>query len=108
MPPAPANAVKVTTGSVSQGGNAQVWDISFLNAVNLTVSGQLNQMWIAAAKAGGTTSVGGTSNTIIFRPGTQTAVNVSGSGNTFYLAEGSPIKIEGTGAASSTVKYYKP
>jgi hypothetical protein len=108
MPAAPASAVKISSGAVNQGGSAQDWDISFRDAVNLTVSGQLNKLWISAATSGGTAAISGDSNTIVFRPGTQTAVAVSGRGNIFYLVEGSPIKIEGPGAVSSTVNYYKP
>ena len=109
MPAVPANAVKVSVGaSASQGANDQVMDLSFKAAVGLTISGQFNKVWVAAAAPGGNTTVTGSQNTIVFRPGAESAVNVSGSGNIFYLAQGSPIKIEGTGAAVSTVTYYKP
>jgi hypothetical protein len=109
MPAVPANAVKFSVGaSASQGASDQVMDLSFKAAVGLTISGQFNKVWVAAAAPGGNTTVTGSQNTIVFRPGTETAVNVSGGGNVFYLAEGSPIKIEGTGAAVSTVTYYKP
>jgi hypothetical protein len=45
---------------------------------------------------------------LIFLPGSNATVNVTGTANTFYLVQGSPIKIEGPGAASSRVIYYKP
>jgi hypothetical protein len=108
MPAVPANAVKLSVGAVTQGGNNQAWDMSFRAAVDMTISGQLNKMWVSAVAPAGNTVVTGNQNTIVFRPGTETAVNVSGSGNVFYLVEGSPIKIEGSGAAGSTVTYYKP
>jgi hypothetical protein len=108
MPAVPASALKLSVGAASQGGNNQVWDMSFRAAIDMTVSGQLNKIWMAAATPGGNTIVTGNQNAIVFRPGTETAVNVSGSGNVFYLVEGSPIKIEGSGAAGSTVTYYKP
>ena len=57
---------------------------------------------------GGGATVTGNQNTIVFLPGTDTNVNVSGSGNTFYVVQGSPIKFEGTGTATSTLTYYKP
>lgn len=108
MPPVAANAVRIVTGGIQQGGNTAVWNISFTAAVNLTVSGELNQLWVSATAPGGSATVSGNQNTIVFLPGTVTTVNVTGSANVFYLVEGSPITIEGTGAGQSAVKYYKP
>ncbi len=51
----------------------------------------------------------GASNTLVFKPSASpAAVTVTGSANTFYLPEGSPITLTGPGAAMSTVKYFKP
>lgn len=108
MPAVPAGAVKLSTGGLTQGTNSGVWNITFNAAVNMTVSGQQNQLWAAATVPGGTATVTGNQNTIVFLPGTDTTVNVSGSGNIFYVVQGSPIKFEGTGAAASTITYYKP
>ena len=89
----------------ASGGN---YPMSFNNATNLTVSGDLNKFWLTAAQAGGTVTISGNQNTVVFRPSsTPVSVTVTGSANTFYLPEGSAIKIEGTGAAMSTIKYYK-
>jgi hypothetical protein len=83
--------------------------ISFNGATNLSVSGNLNRFWLSAAQPGGTVTVTGASNTLVFRSSaTPTAVTVTGSANTFFLPEGSSIKLSGDGAAMSTVKYYKP
>lgn len=108
MPAVPAGAVKMSAGGLTQGGSSAVWSITFNAAVNMTVSGQQNQLWAAAAVPGGTATVTGSQNTIVFLPGTDTTVDVSGSGNIFYVVQGSPIKFEGTGAAASTITYYKP
>jgi hypothetical protein len=75
----------------------------------LTATGDLNNFWVSAAQAGGTVTINGASNTVVFKPSSvPTTVTVTGSANTFYLPEGSPIKIEGTGAAMSSIKFYKP
>lgn len=106
MPAVPAGAIKLSTGGLTQGANAGKFNITFNTAVNMTVSGQQNQLWAAAMVPGGTATVTGNQNTIVFLPGTDTIVNVSGSGNIFYAVQGSPIKFEGTGAAASTITYY--
>lgn len=107
MPAVTAGATKYTTGSMNQGTSAQVMDMTFNAAVNMTVTGDLNKIWVDAKATGGTATVSGNQNTIVFRPGVVTTVNVTGSANTFIMAEGSAIKIEGSGAAASTVQYYK-
>ena len=107
MPAVAAGTTKYTVGSMNQGTSAQVMDMTFNAAVNMTVSGDLNKIWVDAKATGGTATVSGNQNTIVFRPGVATTVNVTGSANTFIMAEGSTIKIEGTGAAASTVQYYK-
>lgn len=89
----------------ASGGN---YPFSFTKATSLSVSGDLNKFWLTAAQPGGTVSISGNQNTIVFRPSsTPASVTVTGSANTFYLPEGSAIKIEGAGAAMSTIKYYK-
>lgn len=107
-PAVPANAVSMTAGSFTDGVNAQVVRVSFVAAANLTVTGQLNQLWISAAQPGGTVTVGGDMNTLVFMPGVDATLTVTGKGNTFYLPVGSSITAVGSGAASSTINYYKP
>lgn len=74
----------------------------------MTLSGQLNQIWLSAPQAGGTVTVSGDLNTVVFMPGTDATLTVTGTGNTFYLPVGTPITPAGSGVASSTVKYYNP
>lgn len=107
MPAVAAGATKFSSGSLTQGTSAQVMDMTFNAAVNMTVTGDLNKIWVDAKATGGTATVSGNQNTIVFRPSVTTTVNVTGSANTFIMAEGSAIKIEGAGAAASTVQYYK-
>ena len=107
MPAVAAGTTKFSVGSMNQGTSAQVMDMTFNAAVNMTVSGDLNKIWVDAKATGGTATVSGNQNTIVFRPGVATTVTVTGSANTFIMAEGSTIKIEGSGAAASTVQYYK-
>ncbi|THC42930.1 hypothetical protein C2862_15195 [Massilia sp. Mn16-1_5] len=83
--------------------------IQFNRGTNLTASGNLNSFWLNANEAGGTVLIGGSQNTVVFQPTAIPAtVTVTGSANTFYMPEGSPIKLDGAGAEMSTVKYYKP
>lgn len=83
--------------------------INFVGPTNLTIVGYTNSYWISAAEAGGTISIDGNSNLIVLRASaTPATVSVIGSGNTFYLPEGSPVVLSGSGAAMSSVKYYKP
>lgn len=83
--------------------------IKFRAATALTLNGNLNRAWVSAAEVGGSVTVNGESNVVVLTASaTPTTVTVIGSANTFYLPEGSPIKLEGPGAAMSTVKYYKP
>jgi hypothetical protein len=85
------------------------YPINFKGSTNLEVSGNLNRFWVTAAQPGGEATISGASNTLIFRPSaTPAMVTVTGSANTFFLPEGSAIKLAGAGAAMSTVKYYKP
>lgn len=65
-------------------------------------------MWISAASPGGTANISGNSNTLVFHSNASPTITVTGTGNTFYIPEGSAIKLEGLGAALSTVLYYKP
>ena len=93
---------------MSQGGDGAIWNVTSTGMVKLTITGNNNKMWVLAAQAGGTAVVNGNSNTLIFKPGTEATVSVTGTANTFYMVQGSPIKIEGPGAGASTVIYYKP
>jgi hypothetical protein len=54
------------------------------------------------------TVVSGELNTVVFMPGVDAKVTVTGAGNTFYIPSGPSIELEGSGLASSTVRYYKP
>lgn len=107
-PPVPAGAVSLTAGSFTEGSNSQVVRVNFTGAANLTLSGQLNQIWLSAAQPGGTATVSGDLNTVVFMPGVDSTLTVTGTGNTFYLPVGSTINAVGSGAASSTIKYYNP
>jgi hypothetical protein len=83
--------------------------VNFSGNTHLEVSGNLNRFWVTAAQPGGEATISGGSNTLIFRPGaTPAIVTVTGSANTFFLPEGSALKLTGAAAAMSTVKYYKP
>lgn len=108
MPAVIASTTISSTGTVNQGGSGSVWNVTTTGMVKLNVTGNNNKTWMLATQAGGTAVVNGDNNTIIFRPGTDATVNVTGKANTFYMVQGSPIKIEGTGAGASTVIYYKP
>ena len=107
-PPA-ASGVSMTTGRMNTDVSANSYQVNFNGATDLTVGGNLNNFWIGAAQPGGTVTVTGASNTIVFKPSaTPATVTVTGSANTFYIPEGSAVKLTGPGAAMSTVKYYKP
>ncbi|MDB5749255.1 MAG: hypothetical protein JWP72_4103 [Massilia sp.] len=107
-PPA-ATGLNLSVGSFTNGGSGGNYQTSFSTVTNLTVSGDLNKFWLTAAQPGGTVTISGNQNTVVFRPSsTPATVTVTGSANTFYLPEGSAIKLEGSGAAMSTIKYYKP
>jgi hypothetical protein len=97
----------LTTSGFNQGGSAQNTVVSFTGAAALTLSGRLDGIWMSAAKTGGSVVVSGDLNTVVFMPGVDTTLTVTGAGNTFYLPVGSPVKIEGSGVASSTIRYYK-
>jgi hypothetical protein len=108
-PPAATSSTIISGRSLNQNSSGGNMSVKFTGMTDLNVGGDLNRLWIAAAQPGGAVTVGGASNTIVFGPSaTPTVVTVTGSANTFYLPEGSAIKLSGTGAAMSTVKYYKP
>jgi hypothetical protein len=44
----------------------------------------------------------------VFLRDVHTAIIVTGTGNTFYFPLGSSLKLEGAGAASSTIRYFIP
>jgi hypothetical protein len=95
-------------GNFTQGSSAQNSIVSFTGAANLTLSGRLDSIWVSAAKSGGSVTVSGDLNTVVFMAGVDATVTVTGSGNTFYLPLGSAMKLEGAGLASSTIRYFKP
>jgi len=101
--------MNLTVGTFNNGSSGGTYLVKFSGATNLNLTGNLNSMWISAAQSGGTVTVDGASNTLVFQPtSTPTTVVVSASANTFYLPQGSAITLTGNGAAMSTVKYYKP
>jgi hypothetical protein len=107
--PVASGAVNMTAGRFSNTASAGNYSVNFSGATDLTINGDLNRMWLGAAQNGGSVTINGASNTIVFKPtSTPTTVAVTGSANTFYLPENSAITLTGTGAAMSTVKYYKP
>lgn len=94
--------------TIQQGDNAS-WSVTnATTALDLTVTGNTNKMWVSALAAGGVATVNGADNTFIFLPGTVPAVNVIGTGNTFYLVQGASINLTGPGVATATLVYYKP
>jgi hypothetical protein len=107
-PVPPGSAVNMTARAVSQGGNAQNWLVHFTGAADLTLSGDLNNLWLDAVQAGGSVVVSGKLNTLVFTKDVATTITVTGTANTFYFPLGSAFKLEGSGAASSTIRYYKP
>lgn len=107
-PTAPTSALKVTTGALNDGNTSSNEVVTFRGAVDMTVSGKLNNIWVNAAQPGGKATVSGDMNTVVFMPGVSAQVTVTGSGNTFYVPTGSAITITGSGAASSTIRNYTP
>jgi hypothetical protein len=107
-PLAPTSAFKLTAGAFNEGSTSQNVVVTFSKAVDLTVSGGLNNIWVSAADPGGKATVSSDMNTIVFMPGVSAQVTVTGSGNTFYVPTGASITILGTGAASSTIRNYIP
>lgn len=106
--PAAPNGMTLNVKNFNQGTSGTSAVVNFTTTTNLKITGNLNSFWISAAEAGGTVSIDGESNTLVLRPtATPTTVSVIGSANTFYLPEGSPIALTGSGAAMSSVKYYK-
>jgi hypothetical protein len=107
-PAVPTGTTNLTARTFNNSSSATNYVVNFSGATDLNVVGNLNNLWLGAAQAGGSVTVDGASNTIVFKPtSTPTTVSVTGSANTFYLPEGSAITLTGTGAAMSTVKYYK-
>lgn len=102
------SAVNMTARAVSQGGNAQNWLVHFTGAADLTLSGDLNNLWLDAVQAGGSVVVSGKLNTLVFMKDVATTITVTGTANTFYFPLGSAFKLEGSGASSSTIRYFKP
>lgn len=107
--PVAPTTMSMTAGRFNNTGSAGTYVVNFSGATDLTLNGDLNRLWLSAAQNGGSVTVNGASNTIVFKPtSTPATVSVTGSANTFYLPENSPITLTGSGAAMSTVKYYKP
>lgn len=107
-PPAPPGT-GYGTDRLNVHGSGKAYPVHFSGVTELIVVGDLNTVWLTAVRAGGTATITGTSNTFVFGAGAVPAsVIVTGAANIFYLPEGSPVKLEGTGAALSTINYYKP
>jgi formylmethanofuran dehydrogenase subunit C len=98
----------MTVRGLSQGGNAQNNLVHFTSAADLTLSGDLNNIWLDAVQAGGNVVVSGKLNTLVFMKDVATTITVTGTANTFYFPLGSALKLEGPGASSSTIRYFKP
>lgn len=108
-PPAAPAGMTYSSASMNVTSSGKDYVVNFNGTTNLTLNGNLNRAWIDAAQSGGSIVVNGESNTLVLKlNATPASVNVTGANNTFYLPQGSAIKIEGTGAAQTTVKYYKP
>lgn len=107
-PAAPASALQLTAKSFIEGGSGKTV-VKFTAAADLTLYGELASIWLSAAQTGGSVTISGKSNTVVFMPGTDTAVTLSdtAAGNTIYLPLNSPIKLTGAGLAANTVRYYK-
>jgi hypothetical protein len=104
-----AKAVTVGAADTTVSGSGQDYLVKYSGTANLTVSGQIDNVWIADGQALGVAMISGTGNTVVFRPGsTVSTLNVGAAGNTIYLPVGSTIKVEGSGAAGTTVKFYTP
>ena len=107
--PATPTGMSYTVGKLTASSTGTNYPVTFNGMTDLVLTGNLNNVWLAAALPGGTVTISGGQNTLVFRPSsTPTTVTVTGSANTFYLPEGSTIKLEGAGAAMSTIKFYKP
>jgi hypothetical protein len=107
-PTPPSSAVKFTTSSINEGNTSSVDVVTFRAAVDMTVAGKLNSIWVSANQAGGKATVSGDQNTIVFMPGVGAQVTVTGTSNTFYVPSDGTVTITGSGAASSTIRNYTP
>jgi hypothetical protein len=107
-PVPPKSAVDMTVRGLTEGGNAQNAVVHFTGAADLTLSGDLNNLWLGAVQAGGSVVVSGKLNTLVFMKDVATTITVTGTANTFYFPVGSAFKLEGSGASSSTIRYFKP
>jgi hypothetical protein len=107
-PTPPAWATNKTVDAFVQADNTQDTIVAFIGAADLTISGRLNKVWLSAAQAGGKVLVSGDLNTVVLMPGGGTKITVTGVSNTFYLPLGSPNTVEGSGLASSTIRYFNP
>lgn len=107
-PPAPAG-VNYRVRTMSTSTQAGQGTVVFSETTQFTLTGDLNRFWLTATQPGGFIKIFGNSNTIVLNPGTTPdPVTVEGAANVFYLPAGSPVKLTGSGAAQSTIKYYQP
>jgi hypothetical protein len=107
-PVPPGTVVDVSTRALALGVNGQNNVVHFTGAADLTLSGDLNSVWLYAAQKGGTVAVSGKMNTLVFMTDVAATITVTGTANTFYFPIGSTLKLEGSGAESSTIRYFQP
>jgi hypothetical protein len=103
-----ASAPSMTTTAYKLGGSGQESVVKFSGAADLAVGGEFNKIWLSATLVGGSVIVNGNQNTLVFLRDVHTAIIVTGTSNTFYFPLGSSLKLEGAGAASSTIRYFIP
>lgn len=103
-----ASAVTLTTTTYQLGGSGQESVVTFSGAADLKVIGEYGRIWLSASLAGGNVIVSGNMNTLVFLRDVHTTIIVTGAGNTFYFPLGSTLKLDGSGAASSTIRYFIP
>jgi glucose/arabinose dehydrogenase len=107
-PTPPAGTLNISAGAYNAGTSSQNAIVAFKQAVDLTVGGNGNGIWVSAAQSGGKATVSGSQNTIVFMPGVSADVIVTGSSNTFYVPTGASVTVTGTGAGASTIRNYTP
>ena len=65
-PPA-ASGPSLSAGRMNTDVSANSYQVNFNGVTDLTVGGNLNNFWVGAAQPGGTVTVGGASNTFVFK-----------------------------------------
>lgn len=97
-----ANATMTVTG------NDREFAVKTHITSNLILKGNNNKGWLTDNQTFGVVTLDGSGNTIIFRPGTTASeLVVNGANGTIYLPVSSPIRVTGTAAEITTVRYYQ-